>query len=177
MPHVTPAWKLAHTIHLCVLWGLFSQLLPNAPWSQFQFAATTSTWLAIGNLISKVSLVWEGRVQSWNDCRVKEGSAANRQKCLQLIWGFFCRKNIDGQYSYWGTSLWKSSFLDHLLCLNVSYDCLCRVNSRKDVIAPRQTALCRWWCAVWFVSWDCNEIGGLMNLPKGVRRGTMWLMP
>lgn len=161
VPDVTLVWKLAHTIHLCVLWGLVSQLLPNAPWSQYQFATTASTWLAIGNLISKVFPVWEGWVQSWNDCWVKKRTAPKKDKSV-FRWYFF-RKDYWWSIvtHYWGASLRK-------YCLNVSYDCLCRVNSRKDVSAERNTALCAWGCAVWFVSWDCSEFGGLMNLPKEV---------
>lgn len=85
--HVTPA----HRIHLCDPWELFSQLLPNSPWSQFQFAAPTSTWLAIGNLISDVPPVWGGWVQSWNNRWVVAGGRKkNCSKQTKVAFFFVC---------------------------------------------------------------------------------------
>lgn len=175
-PHVTPVWTLVHRIHLCVLCELFSQLLPNSPWSQFQFAAPTCTWLAIGNLISNVSPMWGGWVQSWNNRWVKQEGKKHSRKQTKVA--FLCGENIHGQYSLTTlrASLRKSSF-SHVLCLNVSEDCWWRTNSGKSVSAERKTALCRRWWAVWFMSWDCNENGGLMNLPEGVWGGTIPLRP
>lgn len=41
----------------------------------------------------------------------------------------------------------------------------------RVVSVRRKTALCRRWSAVWPVSWDCNEIGGLMNLFRKTSAG------
>lgn len=109
-------------------------------------------------------------MQSWIDCWVKEGITANSGGKKKVI--FFCRKNIGGQYSLTteehpsghGLGLWFV-FLHHLLGLNVSHD---RAESTLRGLWARRgkTTMCRW-SAVWFVSWDCSEIGGLMNPPRG----------
>lgn len=58
----------------------------------------------------------------------------------------------------WKEYRWAIFMSDyHLMYLNIS--CLFTGNSRKNV--RRQTSLCRRRCAVWFVSWDCNELAGL----------------
>lgn len=150
---------LKSRIHLCVLWGLFFQLLSKAPWSQFQFATTASLRWAIGNLISEVSPVWEGSGQSWTNWQ--------REALLRTF-----VENISNWRIFSGHFIFHISFwtLTVALCGNIW-----KYAGRAGFECLRKTTQCRWWCAVWFVSWDCNEIGDLMNLPKGVWGGTIWL--
>lgn len=65
-------------------------------------------------------------MQSWNDCRVKKRKTANTHKSWYFLWKEYLWSVVT---NYWG---WSASghlgFFIYLLCLNVSYDCWCRVN-------------------------------------------------
>lgn len=101
-------------------------------------------------------LVWEGWVQSWNDCRVKKRKTANTHKSWYFLWKEYLWSVVT---NYWG---WSASghlgFFIYLLCLNVSYDCWCRVNfgegsECEEKNSSVQTVICCVTC-VMGLQWD-----------------------